>query len=344
MKIKRNQTEKIDKETINKITELAKIRERAFFTIMRQSGLTPLSIKKLKVKDIEVEVYPIEIKVCPCKIHTTQEQRRGKFGKYPVFIGKEAINYLNQYIKTRKKLTSDSLLFATHTNPEKEINTKDVSRTFKEIIKQKLNTLSKEKLSEPKLFDLITFYRENTKDYYKQLRNQNSENEELCRRFYEERAMPYLEIEQPITIEIKSNKKRLQKEINELTTRNRTMTQTIAKDSKFISEILTLIYNNNGDTETGENEKIGDDFIELWKELQNKQYNLPTYVGFDMPFEWLDIVDELTKKLKKIKKPYDVFETKYGIDLSRPFNKLEPSEAKRIDKELSKVCHVVRNI
>jgi hypothetical protein len=35
--------------------------------------------------------------------------------------------------------------------------------------------------------------------------------------------------------------------------------------------------------ETGETEKIGDDFIELWKEIQKKQHNLPTYVGSTCP-------------------------------------------------------------
>ena len=53
------------------------------------------------------------------------------------------------------------------------------------------------------------------------------------------------------------------------------MKQAIAKDSKFMSEILTLIYNNMGDPETGENENIERDFSELWKEIQNKQYNFP---------------------------------------------------------------------
>lgn len=327
-------TVKIDKETINKITRLAPIRERAFFTIMRQSGLTPLSIKKLKVKDIENN------KTGPCKIYIPQEQRKGKFGKYPIFIGKEAINYLNQYLRTRENLTANSFLFAAHTKPEKEINTKDVSRTFKLIITKKINTPTTEKfreLRELTLFDLIKFYRKNTKDYYKKLRNSpSSESEESFRKLYEEKAMPYLEIEEPITIEIKYNKKRLQKEIKGLSTENKTMKQTIARDSKFISEILTLIYNNEGDPETGENEQIGRDFIELWKEVQNKQYHLPTYVGFKMPFKWLDIVEELTKKLREIKKPYDEFETKYKVDLNTPYSKLEPREAQRIDEELTK--------
>jgi hypothetical protein len=325
------QTSNIDKETINKITRLAAIRERAFFTIMRQTGLNPLNIKKLKVRDIENN------KECPCKIYVSQEQLKGKFKEYPIFIGKEARNYLTQYLKTRENLTANSLLFTSHTNPEKEINIKDVSRNFKLIVIKKIRFRTIEEIKELrklKLFDLIKFYRDKTKEYYKHLRNANSENEDLCRKIYEEKAMPYLEIEEPIIIEIKYNKKRLRKEFKELSTENKTMKQTIAKDNQFISEILTLIYNNNGDPETGENEKIGREFIALWKEVQNKQYYLPTYVGFQMPFEWLDIVEELSKTLKEIKKPYEEFETRYKIDLSIPYRLVEPNEARRIETEL----------
>jgi hypothetical protein len=55
-----------------------------------------------------------------------------------------------------------------------------------------------------------------------------------------------------------------------------------------------------------------------------------------MPFVWLDIVEELTKTLKKIKKPYEEFEAKYKIDLTKQYNELEPSEAQRFDEELAK--------
>ena len=90
------------------------------------------------------------------------------------------------------------------------------------------------------------------------------------------------------------------------------MEQTIARDSDYISSILTLLYNNKGDPETRENEEIGDRFIELWKEVRELQLkNLRDAwqsEGKIKHLPLLDIVEELTKTLKCIKKPYDELE------------------------------------
>ncbi len=201
------QAEGIDKEAINKITKLASIREKAFFTIMRQSGLNPKMLMQLKIKDIE-QGMPI-----PCKISLPEELRKGKCQKYPIFVGKEAVTYLNQYLKTRNNLTSESLLFSCHTNPKKEINTKDVSRTFKQIITKKIiptltNKAEKDKLNKLTLYDLINFYKENTKSYVKTLKNtEGVETDTFFRTIYNEKALPFLEIQEEITIEVRYNKK-----------------------------------------------------------------------------------------------------------------------------------------
>ena len=90
------------------------------------------------------------------------------------------------------------------------------------------------------------------------------------------------------------------------------MRKTIAIDSEYIGSILTLLYNNEGDPETGQNEEIGDNFIELWKEVREKRTkNLMDFVQSRgkiklLPFK--DIIEELTKTLKRIKKPYDELE------------------------------------
>jgi hypothetical protein len=302
----------IDRATINKITRLAHIREQTFFTMMRQSGLMPQILKQLKIKDIEKNT-PI-----PCKINIPQELRKGKFRKYPVFIGNEAVNYLKRYLKTRENLTPESLLFAAHTNAKKEINTKDVSKTFKLILKKLTITpiiysTKEKKPSALRLYSLINFYKANTKVYLKQLNsNPLSESEEFCRKLYKEKAMPYLEIEEPITVEIRYNKKRLQKEFQKLNGENKIMRQTIARDNEYISSILTLIYNNMGDPETGENVKIGNEFVELWKETQEKQWKHLPWLGEDY-VEWVDIIEEFTKTLRRIKKPYDDLEAKQGL-------------------------------
>jgi hypothetical protein len=174
------------KVEINKITSLSPIREKAFFTIMRQSGLKPHTIKELKIKDVEQILQPNT--PTPCKITIPQQ-------KHLAFIGNEAINYIKQYLETRKKretLTPNSLLFTTHNNPKKEINTKNVSRTFKQAIR-KLHLPNELQLS-----SLTKFYIKNTEEYRTHQNHNTRKDDETYRELYEKYAMPSLEIE-PIT-------------------------------------------------------------------------------------------------------------------------------------------------
>src|SRR4030067_3195398 len=119
---------------INKITENSKPREQAFFTIIRQSGLKPNTIKQLKIKHLEKIRYPDT--PIPCKIDVPNEIEKNKFGRHPSFIAEEAINYIKIYLREREihgkeKLTLESLLFTIHNKPNKPINIKEIGRTFK---------------------------------------------------------------------------------------------------------------------------------------------------------------------------------------------------------------------
>jgi hypothetical protein len=201
----------IQKHEINKITALCPKREKAFFTIMRQSGLAPHIIKQLKIKNLE-KILDSNTPI-PCKIKT-------KFRSHPDFIGQEAIKYLKQYLDTRKNknLTLESLLFTIRNNPNKENNTKDVSRAFRANAQKLARTkkitynIKKGEPNELRLYSLIKFYRKNAKDYLSKLNNNHTlKNDEFYRKLYEEKAMPYLEIEPPTPIEIYQLKKQLTK-------------------------------------------------------------------------------------------------------------------------------------
>ena len=294
----------IEKDEINEITKKRKPREQAFFTIMRQSGLTPNTIKQLRIKNVEkiLEQNP----PIPCKIDLPQKLRKGKLGKIPAFIGEEAIKHLKDYLSAdRTNLTPESLLFTLHNNPNREINTKDVSREFKtaarelEKSKKPIHEVKKGKSNELRLFSLIDFYRENAKPYLKEINsNPSSNDDESYRKLYEEKAMRFLEIELLTTSALHSRDNR----INE-------MKQQLAKNTEFISSILTVLYDNKGDRETGENIRRGEDFIELLKEVNEIQLkNLWDAWQSEGKIKHLplrDITEELTKTLKNIKKPYD---------------------------------------
>jgi hypothetical protein len=198
----------ITKDEICKITEICKIREQTFFTIMRQSGLTPNIIKQLKIKDLEKILEPNT--TIPCKIELPQETQKGKF-RPPTFIGQEATRYIKQYLKTeRENPTLANPIFTTYNNPNKEINIKDVSRTFKlslqKLKKEKIITYEergKGKPSELRLSSLTKFYEKNAENYLLEVKNNPDKEDEFYRRLYEKKALPFLEIETPTTTELK---------------------------------------------------------------------------------------------------------------------------------------------
>ena len=149
----------ITKEEIVQIMALAKIREKAFFAVMAQSGLRPFTIKQLKLKHLE------EFDKIPCKIEIPKEIAKGKYGSYVSFVGSDAIKYLKRYLATRKDLTAESLLFCSHFDSKQIINTKDVSRVFK-LSAQKLEKsgalkyeIRKGKPSELRLYNLRKFFK-----------------------------------------------------------------------------------------------------------------------------------------------------------------------------------------
>ena len=196
-----------DNEII-KITELSPIREKAFFTMIRQSGLNPNTIKQLKIKHLEKIRTETPI---PCKIDITQEIEKTKFGRHPSFIGEESIKYLQKYLTKREltdkeKLTPESLLFITRNKPNQSINTKEVSRTFKKIA----HKVRKGNLSQLQLNLLREFFKQKSEEMghnhvnyligetTKEDNNYTPENDEFYRKLYKEMVMDSLEIE-PIT-------------------------------------------------------------------------------------------------------------------------------------------------
>ena len=294
----------IERDLIIKITKQAQPRERAFFSIMRQTGLTPQAIEKLKISDLEEEW------TIPRKIKIRQDFQIGAVKKPPYFIGEEANNYIKRYLATRQDLPPESLLFPNNNNPTKGISTQNVSRAFREALEKVVFGAGK-RFS---LLSLTRFYRENAKYYEKEVANHPNRDDEYYRDLYKKKAMPFVQIESSLTIMVTQHltRKRFQNEIWRKELQIKEMKQTVARDSDYISSILTLLYNNNGNPETGENEEIGDEFIELWKVTREKQSkNLWDSVQSLGKIEFLpyfDIIEELTKTLERIKKPYDDLE------------------------------------
>jgi hypothetical protein len=276
---------------INKITARSPIREKAFFTIMRQSGLKPNQIKKLRLKNVDTSLG------VPFKIELSETDL------VPAFVGEEAARYLNQYLATRKdNLKPESLLFASHKNSNQEINTKDVSRTFRiaavEVMKEKTERLQ--------LFSLVKFYRTKAKHYIKELKDHPFDADEKYRELYEIHALPFLQIESTIMVQAKTSRKWFSNKIERQNNQIRGLQRTIAINNEYMASILSLLYDNKGDWNTGENVKLGDKFIKLWQKAVDVQIVNPLEFlnGRRAYIPPVDILEELTKTLQKILKPY----------------------------------------
>ena len=100
---------------------------------------------------------------------------------------------------------------------------------------------------------------------------------------------------------------KIQRRIESQTNQIEELKQTIVRDNEYISSILSLLYDNKGKWETRENIKLGDKFIKLWQEAKDVQ--LIHMVDFlnkrDRYIPYVDILEELTKTLENILKPYE---------------------------------------
>jgi site-specific recombinase XerD len=232
----------ITKDEIIQIMALSKIREKAFFTMMTQSGLRPHTMKQLKFKNLE------SLDNVPCKIDVPEEIAKGKFGSYVTFIGPDALKYLKQYLATRTSLTSGSLVFCSHTDPNQPVNVKDMSRAFR-LAARKLEKsgaidfeVRQGKPSELRLYSLRKFFRK----YANQMGNENvqylmghtvrgsdanykPQDPEYYRDIYAEKAMPFLRLEEATPTETERTIVELKKQLEERDKQIETMKVTIDK-------------------------------------------------------------------------------------------------------------------
>ena len=219
----------LTKEEIVQIMAISKIREKAFFSVMAQSGLRPHTIKQLRMSNLETLD-----KAPPCKIEVPKEIAKGKFGSYVTFIGPDSIKYLKQYLATRTNITSESLLFCSHDDLNKPVNVKDMSRAFRLAARQleKSGALSYKVLegkpSELRLYCLRKFFRK----YANQMgfenvnylmghtvrgsdANYKPQDPEFYRQQYSEKAMPFLRLETATPTETEKTITELKKQIEQ---------------------------------------------------------------------------------------------------------------------------------
>jgi len=275
----------LTKDEIVQIMSLSKIREKAFFTIMAQSGLRPHTMKQLRLKNME------SLDKAPCKVCVPEEIAKGKFGSYVTFIGPDALKYLKQYLATRTNLTPDSLVFCSHTDPTQPVNAKDMSRAFR-LAARKLERsgaidyeVRQGKPSELRLYNLRKFFRKQAHQMgFENVNylmghtvrgsdaNYKPQDPEFYRGIYEEKAMPFLRLESATPTETEKTIVELKKQI----TKRDEEIDAMKEGMRILQPLIEMFDDMNPD-----------DFVKYVKTVRDRAIDIPLTDRFNKKLDVL---------------------------------------------------------
>jgi integrase len=121
----------IELTEVRDVLSISSPRDKAFFCMMTQSGLRPGTLCKLRITHIQPDFRKRAI---PCKITVPQDLTKGKYRDYFSFMGEESVKYLDNYLKTRANIDSESYIFVQYgkdeDGKEKQLDPKTISKIF----------------------------------------------------------------------------------------------------------------------------------------------------------------------------------------------------------------------
>jgi integrase len=236
----------ITHEEVKLILDASRPRERAFFTVMAQSGLRPDTICNLKYKHIKED---LSNHIIPSKISVPEEITKGKYHSYFTFIGEEAVHYLESYLYTRRNMTDEDYLFVKQGTDEKT-DPKSISGLFARTVqKLKIRGLiqveqkEKRKPRNIRLYNLRKWFRKHAGqagfEFYQfwmghtigagQEEHYRPTDVEFHRKKYTEQAMPFLRLETATPTETEKTIAELKKQLEERDKEMKTVKETMAK-------------------------------------------------------------------------------------------------------------------
>lgn len=87
-------------EELSKWIGAAGLRERVAISFMALGGFRPNTLAKLRYRHVRQD---LEKGVTPVHIHVEERITKGQYGDYDTFIGKEAVDYLEDYLNYRRR-------------------------------------------------------------------------------------------------------------------------------------------------------------------------------------------------------------------------------------------------
>ena len=258
----------ITKREIVEVINISNVRDRAFYTVMAQSGQRPYTLCLLRVKHIEPEFGK---GIVPCKIGVPEELAKGEFGAYFTFMGEESVKRLRQYFSKRGTVGPEDYIF-TKSGLDAQLNRKSVSFLFaKALDKLKVagtidfKQIKSGKQRELRLYNLRKYFRNHAKEAGVEYVNFwmghkadykaphipasdahyfSREDVEFQRELYREKAMPFLRLETATPSETEKTIEEMRKEIEELRQENlklkKRLNEYVLSDSQ-VQELLRRI-------------------------------------------------------------------------------------------------------
>jgi len=222
----------ITREEVKLILDSSRPREKAFFTVMAQSGLRPSTLCNLKYEHIKEDLTHNRI---PCKIEVPQELAKGKYRSYFTFIGEEAVHYLQAYLNTRRNIADEDYLFSKEGTDEKT-SPKSFSnffaRTVRKLKNKELMAVKQKQKNKPhdvRLYNLRKFFRKHAHEAGFELvqfwmghivnagqdEHYRPTDVEFHRKRYAEKAMPFLRLETATPTETEKTIEELREQLKE---------------------------------------------------------------------------------------------------------------------------------
>lgn len=189
---------------IQRYERINQFRDIAYLTVILETGLSPNTVKQLRVENLEknsMGKMPV-----PCKI-SLHGIKKSQSEQEPIFIGQKAVDSLNKLLNEQKP---NALLFSIRNNPNEQIEPSEQNRRFQRYASLTLQSYkTKEELDQISLYSLIRFYNENARSYLKKIRDSKEKHDDdYFQEIYENEVLPNLE---PKTWEITKLRKRLEK-------------------------------------------------------------------------------------------------------------------------------------
>ena len=229
----------ITKREIMAVLSISRVRDKAAYVMMAQSGQRPVTLCRLKRKHIEPDFSK---GVLPCCVKVPEELAKGQFGAYFSFMGEESIKYLRFYFEKRGVVGPEDYIF-TNQGLTQPLSRKSISNLFSfalEKLKAKDIIEFEQQPGKPRelrLYCLRKWFRKNAgnagveyvnfwmghKTNYKAPHIPASddhyfsrEDVEFQRILYRDNAMPFLRLEAENPTEIEQTITGLREQINDL--------------------------------------------------------------------------------------------------------------------------------